>query len=213
MEIVPHKTPLWLKQLHPKRTWDYAETLASEKVIYLSFDDGPIPEVTPWVLQTLKAFQAKASFFCIGENLQKHPEIAKQVLAEEHGLGNHTFHHVNGWKTSFEDYSKEVTNTESIFEKLNIETKLFRPPYGKMTSKQADFVFGKEYNIIMWDVLTKDYNANLNAEKLLQNSIKATTSGSIIVFHDSKKAFKNLTYLLPKYLQHFSELGYTFKKI
>lgn len=213
MDVIPHKTPFWLKRLYPKRVWDGYETATNQKVIYLSFDDGPIPMVTPWVLQTLKSFDAKASFFCIGDNLKKYPEIAKQVLASGHSLGNHTFHHVNGWETPFETYCKEVDKTSDVFKSFNLDTQLFRPPYGKMTSKQADFVLEKNYKILMWDVLSKDYNQKLKPERLLQKSIKATQNGSIVVFHDSKKAFKNLNYMLPKYLQHFSKLGYNFKKL
>lgn len=213
MEIIPHKTPHWLKQLYPKRTWDGCHFEHQKKTIYLSFDDGPIPKVTPWVLKTLKEFDAKASFFCIGENLQKYPEIAEQVLAGGHSLGNHTFHHVNGWKTSFETYCEEVDKTTDLFENLNLQAHLFRPPYGKMTSKQADFVLKKNYKIIMWDVLSKDYNQKMNSEILLQKTIKATTNGSIVIFHDSEKALENLTYILPKYLRHFSQLGFSFKKL
>lgn len=213
MEIIPHKTPLWLKQFYPKRIWDYYETAKNQKLIYLSFDDGPIPKVTPWVLETLEKFDAEASFFCIGENLQKHSSIAKEVISKGHSLGNHTFHHVNGWKTSLKNYSEEVDKTQLILEDLGIETLFFRPPYGKISTNQADFVLQKNYKIIMWDVLSKDYKQSLDPKESLQKSIEATTNGSIIVFHDSEKAFKNLSYILPRYLQHFSDLGYRFKRL
>lgn len=213
MDVFPHKTPFWVKQLYPKRIWDMHGKENMQKTIYLSFDDGPIPKVTPWVLKTLKEFDAKASFFCIGENLQKHSEIAERALNEGHALGNHTFHHVNGWKTSLETYAEEVQQTADLFTQIELKTHLFRPPYGKINSKQADFILKKNYKIIMWDVLTKDYNQGLQAEDLLSKSIAATRNGSIVIFHDSEKAFENLTYILPKYLQHFSQLGFSFKKL
>lgn len=213
MDIIPHKTPFWLKQMYPKRIWDGVSANEGNKVIYLTFDDGPIPIVTPWVLEVLNEFSAKASFFCIGENLKKHREIAQQIVAGGHALGNHTLHHVNGWETPFKTYGKEVDETTNLFKKQNLKTDLFRPPYGRMTSKQAEYVLNKNYKIIMWDVLTKDYNTKLNPKILLQKSIEATVNGSIVVFHDSEKAFANLKFILPRYLKHFADLGYQFKAL
>ncbi|GGE03255.1 polysaccharide deacetylase family protein [Psychroflexus salis] len=213
MEIVPHQTPLWLKQLYPKRIWSFETTKQKEKTIYLTFDDGPIPKITPWVLATLQKYNAQASFFCIGENLQKHSKIAQQVIAAGHSLGNHTQHHVSGWKIGFNKYIEDFELAQKEFEKQDFETKLFRPPYGKITTKQASFLLQKKIKIIMWDVLTKDYAKHLNPKELLEKSILATSSGSIVVFHDSEKAYRNLQYILPKYLAHFSKLGYQFKAI
>lgn len=212
MYVVPHKTPTWLKLLYPKRIWN-KKPLDKDPSIYLTFDDGPIPEVTPWVLSVLEEYQAKATFFWIGENVQKHPEIAEQVIKKGHQIGNHTYHHINGWKAKEDEYYNEVKQTEEEFAKHKHKTKLFRPPYGRISSKQAKILFQKDYKIIMWDVLSKDFVATLNAEMLLQKSIRATQDGSIIVFHDSIKASKNLSYVLPKYLAYFTALGYTFKNI
>jgi peptidoglycan/xylan/chitin deacetylase (PgdA/CDA1 family) len=213
MEIVPHKTPSWLKQMYPKRIWDYINTGEQEKTIYLTFDDGPIPKVTPWVLKTLDLFEAKASFFCIGNNLKKHPELASLIVKKGHSLGNHTQNHVNGWKTNFGEYVDDFQLAEAEFKKHKLKTNLFRPPYGRITSKQAEYILKQKQLLVMWDVLTKDYAQHLNPEPLLQKSIAATESGSIVVFHDSEKAFKNLSYILPEYLAHFRKLGYQFKAI
>lgn len=213
MEIVPHKTPAWLKQMYPKRIWDYKNTCEQEKTIYITFDDGPIPKVTPWVLKILDQFKAKASFFCIGNNLKKHSDLASLIVQKDHSLGNHTQNHVNGWKTNLDEYVNEFKLAEAEFQKLELKTGLFRPPYGRITSKQAECILEQQHQIIMWDVLTKDYAQHLEPEPLLVKSIEATESGSIIVFHDSEKAFQNLSYILPKYLEHFSELGFNFKAL
>lgn len=213
MNPIPHKTPKWVKKLYHKRIWDEYEKGRGSKTIYLTFDDGPIPEVTPWVMKTLAQYNAKASFFCIGENLKKNPKIAKQLLEDGHGLGNHTFQHLNGWKTPLSDYLEGVTQTEKLFDQLGLKTNLFRPPYGRITSLQAESISAKGYKIVMWDVLSKDYLKTKPASLLLQKSIEFSQSGSIIVFHDSQKAFTNLQYILPNYLRHFSDLGFTFEKL
>lgn len=213
MNWIPHQTPTWLKSMYPQRIWDFKSKSATEKCIYLTFDDGPIPEVTPWVLDTLKKYNAKATFFCIGENVEKHYEIAQQLVHQGHRIGNHTFYHANGWKTSVQEYSKQVFQVEDLFQKLNCSSSLFRPPYGKMTSRQAHFLMQQGYQLIMWDVLSKDYKPIINLESVLKKTIAATSPGSIVVFHDSKKAFANLQFLLPKFLSHFREKGYEFKSM
>lgn len=198
------KVPSVVKKLFPKRIWNLS---AEGKNLYLSFDDGPIPSVTPWVLSVLREYKAKATFFCIGENVQKHPQIFQQIKKEGHTVGNHTFHHLNGWKTSTEDY---ILNAKKAT--LVIESEYFRPPYGKLKPAQASQL-QRHFKIVMWDVLSEDYNTKLSAEKCLKNVLKNAGSGSIIVFHDSLKAEKNLKYVLPKVLQHYKEKGFTFKAL
>ncbi|GAB3538210.1 polysaccharide deacetylase family protein [Pontibacter brevis] len=192
----------------PGYTWHRA---GQDKKLYLTFDDGPIPEVTPWVLEQLEKYGAKATFFCVGENLVKYPEVAKQALAQGHLLANHTYHHLKGWKTPFEDYLQDTAKCQQVLEQLQPgqRVKLFRPPYGRITSAQAA-VLREDYELIMWDMLTNDYDAALSPEKCLKMAMKHTQSGSIIVFHDSLKAQRSMMYALPRFLEHFSRLGYTF---
>ncbi|UYW00780.1 polysaccharide deacetylase family protein [Flavobacterium agricola] len=201
------KSPTWVKWLFTTQTWSIP---TDEKYVYLTFDDGPIPEVTPWVLHVLNQFQIKATFFCIGDNVQKHPEVYKQVLAEGHQIGNHTFNHLNGWKTNTQLYLANMAQTESIIQNSN---KLFRPPYGKITPKQSDKLISQGYKIIMWDVLSADFDQTITPEMCLQNVIQNTTSGSIIVFHDSIKAKINLEYALPKTIAYLLDQGYKFKTL
>ena len=208
------KSPTVLKWLFPKRIWSLPNNLNS---VYITFDDGPIPEVTPWVLDTLSRFKAKATFFCIGDNVQKHPLIYNRLLKEGHATGNHTFNHLNGWKTSTEDYSINCEKFEEILnlvqdDKSSINT-LFRPPYGKITSKQASILQKKGYFICMWDVLSADFDASISEEKCLQNVLKNIEPGSIIVFHDSLKAEKRLKYVLPKVLDYIYTNGLNSNKI
>lgn len=208
------KSPTVLKWLFPKRIWSLPNNLNS---VYITFDDGPIPEVTPWVLDTLSRFKAKATFFCIGDNVQKHPLIYNRLLKEGHATGNHTFNHLNGWKTSTEDYSINCEKFEEILnlvqdDKSSINT-LFRPPYGKITSKQASILQKKGYSICMWDVLSADFDASISEEKCLQNVLKNIQPGSIIVFHDSLKAEKRLKYVLPKVLDYIYTNGLNSNKI
>ncbi len=208
------KSPAVFKWMFPKRIWSIPN---NTNTVYLTFDDGPIPEVTPWVLDTLKQFNAKATFFCIGENVQKHSAIFKSVLEEGHAIGNHTFHHLNGWKTPTEEYINNSEKFEEILNQVQNDStstkKLFRPPYGKMTSKQAHSLQKLGYKIIMWDVLSADFDPSISKEQCLKNVIKNTKKGSIIVFHDSVKAGEKLLFALPKVLEYFSEKGFSFKKI
>jgi peptidoglycan/xylan/chitin deacetylase (PgdA/CDA1 family) len=205
------KYPAILKSFYPRRL----SKIGSEKTIYLSFDDGPITEVTPWVLDILKKFKAKASFFCIGENVQKHPGIFNRIIEEGHSIGNHTFNHLNGWKTQTPAYLDNIKLAEKEFQEFpNFKNdKLFRPPYGKVKNSQAKILEKSGYKIVMWDVLSGDFDKNFSEEKCLENLLKNTEAGSIVVFHDSLKAEKNLRYCLPKFLKHFSERGFDFRKI
>jgi peptidoglycan-N-acetylglucosamine deacetylase len=175
-----------------------------EKRIFLTFDDGPIPELTPWVLDVLQEYKAKATFFCVGDNVQKNPDIFNRIVREKHTVGNHTFNHLNGWKNKLDDY---VDNIEE-FQKY-LETDLFRPPYGKIKPKQIKKL-KEDYSIIYWTVLSGDFDENLKPEKCLHRIKKKTKAGSIIVFHDNMKAYPRIKYALPKYLEHFSQLGYSF---
>ena len=196
--------------LFPRYIWRIKTT---EKKIYLTFDDGPIPKVTEWVLEQLAQFNAKATFFCVGENIIKHPEIFKKILNERHEVANHTQNHLKGWKTDNELYLDNFHLCENSIESFKKgKSNLFRPPYGQLKRKQADEIL-KTHKILMWSVLTKDYDANFDEIQCLENAIKKTRNGSIVLFHDSLKAQKNLQYVLPKYLEHFSKKGYRFEII
>jgi peptidoglycan-N-acetylglucosamine deacetylase len=199
------KTPKLLQWLFPRRVWAFSR---KEPNVYLTFDDGPIPEVTPWVLDQLKTHNAKATFFCIGDNVQKHPEIFKRIIAEGHTIGNHTFNHLNGWHTETSEYVENVLKCEEIFNsefRIQNSELLFRPPYGKITSKQAKTLQQKGYKIVMWDVLSADFDPSISKEKCLQNVTKNIQPGSVVIFHDSLKAEKNLRYVLPKVLEYLQK--------
>ncbi len=205
------KTPWWLKALYPQLTW-HIET--SEKIIYLTFDDGPHPEATPFVLDVLNQYRAKATFFCIGKNVKKHPSIYQEIIANQHAVGNHTQHHLNGWQTDTYTYVKDILWAANF-----IQSNLFRPPYGRITKSQIKeitippYINAQTFSPIMWSVLSGDFDISLSNEKCLDNVLKNTTSGSIVVFHDSEKAFQKLQYALPKMLEHFSNLDYQFHAI
>jgi peptidoglycan-N-acetylglucosamine deacetylase len=196
--------PYFLRRFYKKLTWNFPTT---EKVIYLTFDDGPIPEVTPFVLDQLKQYNAKATFFCIGENIDKHPEVFKQVKEQGHTTGNHTFHHLNGWETHDQLYFESVERARAF-----VGTKFFRPPYGRIRKSQIAML-GSRYSIIMWDVLSYDFDKNISPEKCFLNVQRNAKEGSIVLFHDSVKAQRNLNYALPKTLEHFSKEGFEFRAI
>jgi len=186
----------------------------NEKKIYLTFDDGPVPGPTETVVELLERYHAKATFFCIGDNVRKHPDIFRKIIQAGHTVGNHTFNHLKGWNTPTTQYVENIRQCDEQFrtaEPGKQNQKLFRPPYGRITRKQISAL--DEYRIIMWDVLTQDYSASLQPEKCLQGSIRATRPGSIVVFHDSIKAEKNLTYALPRYLDYFSKEGFSFESL
>ena len=212
------KTPQFVQRIFPERVWAFSN---SNNNIYLTFDDGPIPEVTPWVLSLLKEYGAKATFFCIGDNISKHPTVFRQLISEGQSIGNHTFNHLNGWKTSTEEYIKNCGEFHEIlrsFLPLNDKTNstlhsefkiqnselLFRPPFGKITSKQADILQKKGYKIIMWNVLSADFDASISKKECLENVINNIQPGSVIVFHDSLKAEEKLRFVLPKVLEYIA---------
>ena len=206
------KTPNILKRVFSKLVWDIP---TKDKTIYLTFDDGPTPEVTNWVVDQLNHYNAKATFFCIGKNITNHPDILKTIIQNGHTIGNHTNHHLNNWKVSSKTYVKDIEQTHEILKQqigANIN-RLFRPPYGKIRLKTAQKLQRKGFKIIMWDVLSADFDQSITPEKCLDNILKNTTNGSIIVCHDSVKAFENLKYALPKTLEHFSQQGYEFKAL
>ncbi len=215
------KTNNLIKKIFSNYIWDIPNT---ENKIYLTFDDGPTPEITEWVLQELQKHNAKATFFCIGNNIEKYPEIFSKIISEGHSIGNHTFNHLNGWNTSTEEYlensiqwsvvsgQSEIYNLKSDSSQNDELAKqicnLFRPPYGKIKVSQSKKLRQLGYKIIMWDVLSADYDTSISPKKCLENVLKNVSTGSIIVFHDSLKAFPNLEYTLPKALKILSEKGF-----
>lgn len=175
-----------------------------EKVLYITFDDGPIPEVTPWVLDTLKAFGAKATFFCIGANIDRHPQLFSRLVAEGHAIGNHTYNHISGWATTRFSYLRDSLRCQEL-----TRTELFRPPYGRITLGQAR-ALSSRFQLVFWDVLSEDFDGRLEARKCLDNVIANSRPGSIIVFHDSLLAEERVRYALPRTLEHFAAKGYRF---
>ncbi len=208
MDLLWIKTNPIIKNIFSNYVWTIPN---DEKKVFLTFDDGPTPEITEWVLAHLKKYNFKATFFCIGNNIEKHPELFNQLIVDGHAIGNHTFNHVKGWNTPNKTYLKEVEKCEGMIQHYSINqnlSKLFRPPYGKIKPLQSRKLRKLGYKIIMWDVLSADYKQTITKEKCLENVIKNVESGSIIVFHDSIKAFPNLEFVLPKTLQFLSENGY-----
>jgi peptidoglycan-N-acetylglucosamine deacetylase len=174
----------------------------NENNVYLTFDDGPHPTITPWVMAQLEKYNFKATFFCVGQNAANHPKIISELTAKGHRIGNHTMHHTKGWNTSLEDYIQDVEACRQI-----VDSNLFRPPYGRITPKQIN-VLKKDYKIIMWSLISCDYLKNLNNIESLKILMKKTKGGSVVVFHDSEKAEKNLKILLPLYLQFLNDKGF-----
>lgn len=193
-----------IKSIYPKAIWRKEPT---EKKLYLTFDDGPIPEITTWVLDVLKQYNVKATFFCVGNNVEKHPAIFQRIVDEEHSVGNHTYNHLNGWKTHSPLYLKNVSKCKEV-----VNSRLFRPPYGKMKKTQFN-ILRRYYSIVLWDVLSGDYDRKTSPEKCLKNVVDKYRNGSIIVFHDNVKAWKNLEYALPKFIEHALKEGYRFESL
>ena len=240
------KVPDFVKKLYPRRIWSLPDI---GKKLYLTFDDGPIPEVTPWVLEQLKTYDAKATFFCIGENVEKHPDIFRQLLAAGHSVANHTYNHLNGWKTPADEYLQNVLLAQETMKKSgqkmsgteepetrkpareepetrsSVRTELqkkpseagkpalFRPPYGRLTGKQARLLEENNFKIVMWDVISRDYEKDLSPENCLKIVLRHTEAGSLVVFHDSLKAEKNLRMVLPQVLEYYSAKGFNFESL
>jgi len=178
-----------------------------EKCLYITFDDGPIPEVTPWVLDTLAAFEAHATFFCVGENVKKHNEIYKRIMNEGHRTGNHSFHHIQAWKTTKVNYLNDVADANEL-----IDSHLFRPPHGQLTFPLMR-AMKKRYTIVLWSLLAYDFDTTLTPEKCLAIVLKNTRPGDIVVFHDSLKAEPRVKYVLPLFLEHFRSKGFVFRSL
>jgi peptidoglycan/xylan/chitin deacetylase (PgdA/CDA1 family) len=204
--------PTWIEKMFPSLVWSIR---TSEKEIYLTFDDGPTPEITDWVLEQLKKHKAKATFFCIGKNISNFPTIFKNIINEGHSIGNHTNNHLNGWKENPKTYLDNILKSENILNayKLPNKTKLFRPPYGKIKPSQIQKLKRKNYKIIMWNILSADFDIKTTPEMCVKNVLKNTKKGAIIVFHDSIKASERLKHTLPIILETLSKKGYQFKAL
>ena len=201
------KSPWLLKKFYPGCVWNIA---TNEKILYLTFDDGPHPQATSFVLDELKKYDARATFFCIGKNVKEHFDIYKQILLDGHRVGNHTYDHLNGWRTDDKIYFQNIEEAAKI-----IDSNLFRPPYGRITKFQLKAIAGNRLKLktIMWDVLSGDFDTALKPENCYLNVVKNADPGSIIVFHDSLKALPALQYTLPKILKYFTEKGFQFKSL
>ncbi len=204
-----HKTNFLMRALYPNFVWHKKR---DEKKIYLTFDDGPIPVVTEAILEILEKYQAQATFFCIGNNIEKHPDIFIKTIQQGHAIGNHTFNHLNGWKTNNDLYLGNIVKCQSFIGAKSTPNPFFRPPYGKIKHSQAKQLKAS-YQVIMWDVLSGDFSPNLSKEIVLKKTLQHTENGSIVLFHDSIKAESKVLYALPRFLEHFSELGYSFEKL
>jgi peptidoglycan/xylan/chitin deacetylase (PgdA/CDA1 family) len=198
------RPPYLLTRLMPRMTWSFYGDL---RKVYLTFDDGPTPEVTDWVLEQLWIFDARATFFCIGRNVEHYPDIYRRILREGHSVGNHTYSHLKGWRTSNRAYFEDIEMARQF-----VDTDLFRPPYGRITPAQVTEVVDR-YRIIMWDVLSHDYNPKIPAEQIIRNVNSHVRSGSIIVFHDSVKSSENLYKVLPRVLEYLQENHYSMEAI
>ena len=201
------RTPWLLKKMYPECIWDIK---SDEKILYLTFDDGPHTEATAFVLEELKKYNAKATFFCIGKNVEEHFDIYKKIIEEGHAVGNHTYNHLNGWKVKDEVYFDNIFKAKKI-----IDSNLFRPPYGRITKFQLKQLAGEKYKLkpIMWSVLSGDFDEKVSGEECYLTVVKNAKEGSIIVFHDSQKALDRLRYALPLVLKFFAEKGFEFRSI
>ena len=198
--------PHLYRMLFPNTVWRIEDPV--RKTVYLTFDDGPIPEVTPWVLDLLDKYAIKATFFCVGDNVRKHPGVYRRVIEKGHRVGNHTFHHLQGWQHTPTKFLENADRAKEL-----IDSPLFRPPHGHMRMNQCKKLQDAGYRIIMWDVVTRDYSRFMSPEQVLENVKRYTRNGSVMVFHDSLKAEKNLRYALPRAIEWLLEEGYSFERI
>jgi len=193
-----------MRSLYPQALW---KVNTNEKALYLTFDDGPIPGLTEWVLDELKNYNARATFFCVGDNILKHRSIFERIKAERHVVANHTMHHVKGFKNSVQSYLTEVESCRDL-----VSNNLFRPPYGQLKRSQYKILKEKGYKVVFWDVISYDYE-KITEEQCLKNVLGNSGPGSIVLFHDNVKAEKNLRYTLPLFLKHFANLQFEFKPL
>lgn len=208
--MIPHRIPFFLPWLFPSLTWRIAD---ERKALYLTFDDGPVAGPTEFVLDHLASASARATFFCIGDNIAKYPAIFRRIVANGHSVGNHTVNHLNGWKTTTVNYLDNVRAFDRITGDHGYAkpVRLFRPPYGRLRSSQIAAM--EDYRIVMWDVLSQDYDPRLSPERCLRRTLAACRAGSIVVFHDSYKAERNMKYVLPRLLDHFGGKGFAFRNL
>jgi peptidoglycan/xylan/chitin deacetylase (PgdA/CDA1 family) len=203
--MIWHTVPILVQRVFPKRLW---KKVGAEDTVYLTFDDGPVPGVTDYVLEELAKRDQRATFFVVGDNVRKNPSLAKEIVNAGHNIGNHTFNHLNGWKTENSTYMKNVDLCDkALGDMLGIETNLFRPPYGLLKSSQAAEV-SKSHQLVMWNMLSGDYDQSISPEIVLKKSIQYTKPGSIAVFHDQKKTAEVLPKILPQYLDFIQEMGW-----
>ena len=208
--MIPHRTPFFLPLVFPSLIW---RIFTDKKEVYLTFDDGPVNGPTGFVLSELARFSAEATFFCIGDNIRKHEDVFREIILAGHTIGNHTCNHLNGWKTKTEAYLQNIKLFEQYLPAASCPLPtLFRPPYGRITPSQIR-ALSPSYKIVMWDVLSRDFDKELSPEDCLKNTLKVIRPGSIIVFHDSLKAEKNLVYTLPRLLANLYDRGYAFKAL
>jgi len=208
MNFYPTKFPFFFRRLFPSLIYDVPN---NEQKIYLTFDDGPTPDITNWVLNELEKVQAKATFFCIGNNIEKHPNIVKNLVEKGHQIANHSYNHAKGWGTSATDYIDELIQTEKLLQQFSDTKNLFRPPYGRITRKQIKEVQSLGHKIIMWTIVVGDFSKELDTQKAIDYLTKKTQSGSILVFHDSVKAFPKLQKILPQVLYNLKNRGFEFE--
>jgi peptidoglycan/xylan/chitin deacetylase (PgdA/CDA1 family) len=200
------RTPVLFPWLGPSLTW---RIKTSEKHLYLTFDDGPVEGPTEFVLDVLKKENVAATFFCIGRNIERHPHVFDRIVSEGHAVGNHTFDHVDGWKLSLPDYLDEIRRCGALVHPSGGRGKpLFRPPYGRLTPAKIKAL--RDHRIVMWDVLTYDFDHHVTPEACLRGTLNAVRTGSIIIFHDSHKAARNMTYALPRFIDACRDRGYEF---
>ncbi len=191
------RPPKFIRRLMPDLLWE----LQSSDSVYLTFDDGPTPGITEWILSILDKYDAKATFFLLGRNVEMYPELYRRIVDAGHAVGNHTYSHQKGWKMTLERYVEDVDFAGGL-----IKSNLFRPPYAQITPSQTRFL-AQRYRLIMWDVLSRDYSNQVSPEGCLHNVTRYVEAGSIVVFHDSEKAFPNMSYALPKVLKHIKAMG------
>ena len=196
-----HQIPSFIPALFPRFTW----SKAADRQIYLTFDDGPTPEITDFVLECLSEYEAKATFFCIGKNVEENPSIIQRILAGGHSIGNHTMNHSNAWKMDYTAYQADVIKCQEVFNELQIKSIGFRPPYGRITRK----MYREMDRVILWNVLTGDYNATLSSSEIIESVLPLLKPGAIVVMHDSVKAFPRLQAILPAILRYCKEQNFT----